>query len=61
MPEETEAYWKLVKLFRTPTEIMEVIKGLIYTKDNVQPLIDGSTKKQVCSGRRSLEISLMRL
>ncbi|KAE8022600.1 hypothetical protein FH972_008386 [Carpinus fangiana] len=43
--EEVEAYWKLNKLFRTPTEIMEVFKGLIYTKDNVQPLIDGSTKK----------------
>jgi hypothetical protein len=45
--EEVEAYWKLTKLFRTPTEIMEVFKGLIYTKDNVQPLIDGSTKKPV--------------
>ncbi|GMY27253.1 protein SIEVE ELEMENT OCCLUSION B-like [Fagus crenata] len=45
--EVTEAYWKLVKLLRTPTEIMEVFKGLIYTKDNVQPLIDGSTKKPV--------------
>ncbi|KAK7847122.1 protein sieve element occlusion b [Quercus suber] len=45
--EETEAYWKLVKVFRTPTEIMEVFKGLIYTKDSVQPLIDGSTKKPV--------------
>ena len=47
--EETEAYWKLVKVFRTPTEIMEVFKGLIYTKDSVQPLIDGSTKKPVCT------------
>jgi hypothetical protein len=46
--EETEAYWKLTKLFRTPTEIMEVFKGLIFSKDNVQPLIDGSTKKPVC-------------
>ncbi|XP_030973475.1 protein SIEVE ELEMENT OCCLUSION B-like [Quercus lobata] len=45
--EESEAYWKLVKVFRTPTEIMEVFKGLIYTKDSVQPLIDGSTKKPV--------------
>nr|XP_023915912.1 protein SIEVE ELEMENT OCCLUSION B-like [Quercus suber]POF06213.1 protein sieve element occlusion b [Quercus suber] len=45
--EVTEAYWKLVKVFRTPTEIMEIFKGLIYTKDNVQPLIDGSTKKPV--------------
>lgn len=45
--EETEAYWKLVKIFRTPTEVMEIFKGLIYTKDNVQPLIDGSTKKPV--------------
>ncbi|XP_062168361.1 protein SIEVE ELEMENT OCCLUSION B-like [Alnus glutinosa] len=45
--EETEAYWKLTKLFRTPTEIMEVFKGLIYSKDNGQPLVDGSTKKPV--------------
>ncbi|GLT81385.1 hypothetical protein SLA2020_527740 [Shorea laevis] len=37
--EVTEAYWKLTKLFRTPTEIMEVFKGLIFSKDNAQPLM----------------------
>jgi hypothetical protein len=46
--EETKAYWKLKKLFLTPTEIMEVFKRLIYFEDNVKPLIDGSTKKPVC-------------
>ena len=50
--EVTEAYWKLVKVFRTPTEIMEIFKLLIYTKDNVQPLIDGSTKKPVYAPSR---------
>ncbi|XP_035547857.1 protein SIEVE ELEMENT OCCLUSION B-like isoform X2 [Juglans regia] len=45
--EETEAYWRLVKLFRTPTEVMEVFKGLIFTKDKLQPLFDGSTRKPV--------------
>ncbi|PRQ36289.1 putative sieve element occlusion [Rosa chinensis] len=45
--EEAETYRRITKLFRTPTEIMEVFKGLIFTKDNVQPLIDGSTKQTV--------------
>ncbi|TQE00770.1 hypothetical protein C1H46_013565 [Malus baccata] len=42
---EAETYWRLRKIFRTPTEIMEVFKALIFTKDNVQPLVDGSTKQ----------------
>ncbi|KAG6732706.1 hypothetical protein I3843_01G183600 [Carya illinoinensis] len=45
--EETEAYWRLVRLFRTPTEVMEVFKGLIFAKDKLQPLFDGSTRKPV--------------
>ncbi|CAN6547859.1 unnamed protein product [Malus baccata var. baccata] len=44
---EAETYWRLRKIFRTPTEIMEVFKALIFTKDNVQPLVDGSTKQLV--------------
>ncbi|VVA41660.1 PREDICTED: SIEVE ELEMENT OCCLUSION B, partial [Prunus dulcis] len=43
--EEAEAYRRIRKTFQTPTEIMEVFKALIFTKDNVQPLIDGSTKQ----------------
>uniref|UniRef100_A0A2N9EIX1 Sieve element occlusion N-terminal domain-containing protein n=1 Tax=Fagus sylvatica TaxID=28930 RepID=A0A2N9EIX1_FAGSY len=45
--EEIEAYRKLLKLLQTPTEIMEVFKALIFAKDNVQPLIDGSINKLV--------------
>lgn len=45
--EEMEAYRKLKKLLRTPTEIMEVFKALIFAKNNVQPLMDGSTNKLV--------------
>ncbi|CAL8073407.1 unnamed protein product [Prunus armeniaca] len=45
--EEAEAYRRIRKTFQTPTEIMEVFKALIFTKDNVQPLIDGSTKQMV--------------
>ncbi|GMN74180.1 hypothetical protein TIFTF001_052329 [Ficus carica] len=45
--EEAESYRRLRKIFQTPTEIMEVFKALIFTKDNVQPLIDGSTNKTV--------------
>ena len=32
-----EAYRKLSKLLQTPTEIMEVFKALIFSKDNEQP------------------------
>ena len=30
-----------------PNEIMEIFKVLIYAKDNLQTLIDGSTQKRV--------------
>ncbi|PON78094.1 Sieve element occlusion [Trema orientale] len=45
--EEEEKYRKLRKLFQIPTEIMEIFKALIFTKDNVQPIIDGSTNTKV--------------
>ncbi|CAN6677293.1 unnamed protein product [Malus baccata var. baccata] len=45
--EEAETYRKLRKLFQTPAEVMEVFKALIFTKDTVQPIIDGSTNKTV--------------
>jgi hypothetical protein len=48
MPEETEAYRKLVKLFRTSMEITEVLTGLIDPTNKMQPLNDCSTKKLVC-------------
>ncbi|XP_008246140.1 PREDICTED: protein SIEVE ELEMENT OCCLUSION B-like, partial [Prunus mume] len=45
--EDAEAYRRIRKIFRTPTEIKEVFKALIFSKDNVQPLIDGSTEQTV--------------
>ncbi|XP_040989124.1 protein SIEVE ELEMENT OCCLUSION B-like [Juglans microcarpa x Juglans regia] len=41
--EETEAYKRIVELFRTPTEVIDCLKELIFTKDNVKQLFDGST------------------
>ncbi|XP_048333005.1 protein SIEVE ELEMENT OCCLUSION B-like [Ziziphus jujuba] len=45
--EEAEAYRKIRKIFQTPTEVMEVFRALTFTKDKPQPLIDGSSNKQV--------------
>ncbi|PON53339.1 Sieve element occlusion [Trema orientale] len=45
--EEADNYRRLRKLFQTPTEIVEILKALIFSKDNVQPIIDGSTNKTV--------------
>ncbi|KAF3456892.1 hypothetical protein FNV43_RR01546 [Rhamnella rubrinervis] len=45
--EEAKNYRIFWKLTRTPTEVMEVFKALTFTKDKVQPLIDGSTNKTV--------------
>uniref|UniRef100_A0A2N9GAY3 Sieve element occlusion N-terminal domain-containing protein n=1 Tax=Fagus sylvatica TaxID=28930 RepID=A0A2N9GAY3_FAGSY len=42
---ETEAYGKLVNLFRTSMEITEVLTGLIDPTNKMQPLIEGSTKE----------------
>ena len=48
MPAETEAYEKLVELFRTSKEITEVLTRLIDPTNKMQPLIEGSTKELVC-------------
>nr|POE60461.1 protein sieve element occlusion b [Quercus suber] len=45
--EDLEAHRKIKKLLQTPNEIMEVFKELIYAKNNLQLLIDGSTQKTV--------------
>ena len=45
--EEMESHRKIKKLLQTPNEIMEIFKALIYAKDNLQTLIDGSTQKRV--------------
>ncbi|CAJ1976490.1 unnamed protein product [Sphenostylis stenocarpa] len=45
--DEAEYYRKLRKLFQTPTEIMEVLKVLIFNKDAPQPLFHGATKTTV--------------
>ncbi|XP_021822076.1 protein SIEVE ELEMENT OCCLUSION B-like [Prunus avium] len=43
-----QTYMKLKQLFQIPTEIMEVMKTLIFFKDNVNTtILDGSTKKPV--------------
>jgi len=44
-----ESHRRIKKLLQTPTEVKEVFKALIYAKDDIQPLIDGSTHKAVCS------------
>ncbi|CAL8073292.1 unnamed protein product [Prunus armeniaca] len=46
--EKLQTYMKLKQLFQIPTEIMEVMKTLIFFKDNVNTtILDGSTKKPV--------------
>ncbi|MED6220176.1 hypothetical protein PIB30_042316 [Stylosanthes scabra] len=45
--EEAEYYRKLRKLFQTPTEIMELFKVLVYSKDSPQPLFDCATKTTI--------------
>ncbi|XP_057755683.1 protein SIEVE ELEMENT OCCLUSION B-like [Arachis stenosperma] len=45
--EEAEYYRKLRKLFQTPTEIMEVFKVLVFSKDAPQPLFDCATKTTI--------------
>ncbi|KAF3456890.1 hypothetical protein FNV43_RR01544 [Rhamnella rubrinervis] len=45
--EEADTRRKLKKMLQTPTEVMEIFKALIFSKDNVHPLIDGSTNKTV--------------
>ncbi|XP_028804343.1 protein SIEVE ELEMENT OCCLUSION B [Neltuma alba] len=45
--EELESYGRLVELLRTPTEIVELFKVLIFSKDGPQELFDGATKQMV--------------
>jgi hypothetical protein len=40
--EQMKAYWELKKIIRTRTEIVDVFKELIFAKDNLQQIIDGS-------------------
>jgi len=47
--EEKEAYGILKTTIGSATDIMTVLKALIFAKDNVQQLFDGSTKKLVSS------------
>lgn len=43
-----EAYQMLVKLFDSVhIDNMKILKALIYAKDDLQPLVDGSTKRRV--------------
>ncbi|KAI4345744.1 hypothetical protein L6164_012843 [Bauhinia variegata] len=44
---EAEYYRELRKIFQTPTEIMEVLKYLIFPKDAPQQLYDGATQTMV--------------
>ncbi|XP_059445091.1 protein SIEVE ELEMENT OCCLUSION B-like [Corylus avellana] len=45
--EQIKAYKQLKKIIRTHTEIMEVLKELIFAKDNLQEIFYGSTKQRV--------------
>ncbi|KAF8399816.1 hypothetical protein HHK36_015687 [Tetracentron sinense] len=43
-----EAYNTLVRLYEVPhIDNMKILKALIYSRDDIQPLFDGSTKKRV--------------
>lgn len=45
-----ESYQNLLHLFEMPhIDNMKVLKALICAKDDLQPLVDGATKKRVCS------------
>ena len=57
--EEMESHQKIKKLLQTPNEIMEIFKALIYAKDNLQTLIDGSTQKTVCFFNKSFLYNLL--
>ncbi|KOM27727.1 hypothetical protein LR48_Vigan457s000500 [Vigna angularis] len=45
--DEAEYHRKLKRLFQSPTEIIEVLKVLIFNKDAPQPLFHGATKTTV--------------
>lgn len=45
-----ETYQNLLNLLEmTHIDNMKILKALIYPKDDIQPLIDGSTRTRVCS------------
>ena len=45
-----ETYQMLQNLFKSiHIDNMKILKALIYAKDDMQPLVDGSTKRRVCS------------
>lgn len=47
---DAEAYEMLCELFRMiHIDNMRVLKALIYARDDLLPLYDGSSKKRVCS------------
>lgn len=45
--EEIRSYGRLMELLRTPSEIVEVFKVLIFSRDGPQELFDGATKQMV--------------
>lgn len=45
--EEIREYQRLQRLFNAPTDNVELIKALFYTKDDPQPLYLGSKKTKV--------------
>jgi hypothetical protein len=51
--EKKKAKRKLKELLQTPDEIVEVLKGLIFAKDDKQSLFDGSTKEMVSSTKHA--------
>jgi len=55
--EEAEYHHRLRKFFQTPTEIMEVFKFLVFSKDAPQLLFDGATKTTVCDTLNQISIN----
>ena len=52
---DDEAYEMLCDLFRTiHIDNMRVLRALIYSKDDILPLVDGATKKRVWSSNTFL-------
>lgn len=45
--EEVELYKKIRKLFQTPTEILEIVKALVFPNQTVYPIFDGFTRTTV--------------
>jgi hypothetical protein len=44
-----EAFHNLIRLFETVhVDNMKILRALIYAKDDIPPLIDGTTKLRVC-------------